>query len=568
MDMPRLSLLVRGMASQSMAHWSGRIGLTLVLSACGDSGADGLESDGSGTVDDSDSVDSESAPTDSADSPSGSDVDTTDTEWGETDSSETGMPPLESTHAAAIAIDEVILNQAVDITLGADGAVLDAAQWQAPPIANRPALVRASYTLADDFVPRTIVGQLRVIDGARSLAFLDEREVSGPGDPTQLGGTFEWRIGPSALSPSAELVVELLEADPDAPSSPPDGSRWPSEGSVALEPWTDMTLELVIVPFSCPGLDAPEVTGSDRDDLEAFLYDVYPVAGIDITVHDPLHSDSCDEYEVAEYTLPELRMQEGAEPGVYYGGLMAGDGGGYSIWVDPSDMASRRSFASHTWRDYGLTFDLFAHELGHNHGRPHSFEDPDYPAATGDWCGQRSGYGHGMRSGMMPETAFSNDQDIGLPWIDPSTRLLAPTLEPCDGLPNGNQGNFNDIMSYAYPYWVSDYTYRAIAEVVRSVAAWDGAGASMPARSLVRVRVDEPGHRPRRTLVGDFRPDRSVRCEVAGTTRWVPAREVEGIWDRRVGDRFESIEVVHLELDVPPGTTTCALPQGPVVLEP
>lgn len=105
-------------------------------------------------------------------------------------------------------------------------------------------------------------------------------------------------------------------------------------------------------------------------------------------------------------------------------------------------MDYRRTFALHDWREYGLTIDLFAHELGHNRDREHTFEDPDYPYETFDLCGARRHRGFGVRSSFMPQCGYSNDQDIGIPWIDPHERLLPPTmLDPCAWGPDGNLGN-------------------------------------------------------------------------------------------------------------------------------
>ncbi len=145
-------------------------------------------------------------------------------------------------------------------------------------------------------------------------------------------------------------------------------------------------------------------------------------------------------------------------------------------------MDYRRTFASHTWRDAGLTFDLYAHELGHNHGREHTFEDPSFPGSTVDNCGTTSGFGWGPRSALMPSSGWSNDLDLGLAWFDPHETLLQPTGDPCAGAPEGNRWNFNDFMSYQYPYWVSAYTYAAAAERVRLISSWSvDAAAPAPA---------------------------------------------------------------------------------------
>lgn len=51
-------------------------------------------------------------------------------------------------------------------------------------------------------------------------------------------------------------------------------------------------------------------------------------------------------------------------------------------------------------------------------------------------------------------------------------------------------------MSYAYPYWVSSYTYSALAERVRLISSWDhrSDGKSLSRGSTLRAIIDEHGH--------------------------------------------------------------------------
>ena len=227
-----------------------------------------------------------------------------------------------------------------------------------------------------------------------------------------------------------------------------------------------MDVDLVVVPVECDGVPAPDVSGPDLENFEGFIYNAFPVAQLNLQVHTPIYSASCSQYEVADYDLPLLRQQEEAPIGTYYGGLMAQADTGYTTGGDPSSMDFPRTFASPTWRVAGLSSDLFSHEFGHAHGRPHTFEDPEYPYPTGDWCGPRRALGHGVRSTLMPASGWGNDVDLGLDWFDPSeTFIPATSVEDCAGLPNGNMNNHNDFMSYTYPMWISAHTYRALGSL-------------------------------------------------------------------------------------------------------
>ncbi len=391
-------------------------------------------------------------------------------------------------------IDEVELNQGVAISLASAGQLLPSADQQAPIIGGRAALVRASYTLGDSFSPRPILGRLWLHDSVEDTDRLydDERMISGPGDWQSFGGTFQWLVDADDLNGASEFRVQLLESDEqEEPLGEVSGAQLPAESFAPLGAWDDpMVVDLVLVPFTCAGEEDLDLSPENLADFEAYLFNTFPLQTLNLTVRDPVVSAGCSEFDAAEIDLPALRIADGAEPWVYYGGLLPGVGGGYSISVAGGEsMDYRRTFASHTWRDAGLTFDLYAHELGHNHGREHTFEDPSFPGSTVDNCGTTSGFGWGPRSALMPSSGWSNDLDLGLAWFDPHETLLQPTGNPCAGAPEGNRWNFNDFMSYQYPYWVSAYTYAAAAERVRLISTWSADAAAPAPDSAETLRL-------------------------------------------------------------------------------
>jgi hypothetical protein len=198
------------------------------------------------------------------------------------------------------------------------------------------------------------------------------------------------------------------------------------------------------------------------------------VQQVRLQIHRAVPSASCNERTAAEIDLPALRKAEKAPPSRYYAGLLNGSGSGFSISpLGSMNKDYRRTFAIHLRRNHGLSFDTFAHELGHNHGRIHSFDDKSFPFANPMRCGVRQQLGYGIRSSPMPQCAFANDREIKIPWIDPHAQLLPPTNpKNCVNGPSGNRGNYNDIMSYAYPYWISAYTYSGLAQHIRLVSSW------------------------------------------------------------------------------------------------
>lgn len=520
----------------------------LLFSGCGDdadgggseSGTDNAPSGGTGEPDASSGArDSSSA---------GTGGPATD---GDTSSStgEIDVPPNPTgSLAGGIHIGDVLANQAVDITLVRDGAVVPADSREAPLIAGRALLLRAAYELDADFTSRPIIGRLTIESRDGTQVFDDVRTVDGPSRMDILDGTFHWTVPPEGFPADASFRIDLFEEEDLSTIGTLGLATVPQGGSAAVDAWGDpMVLDIVLVPFSCDGIGQVDVTPEDLADFEAYLFNTYPITELNLEVHDVVPSSSCSEFDAAEYDLPALRESESPPAGVYYGGLLPGDGGGYSIAIGDSDqMDFRRTFANHTWRWYGLTFDLFAHELGHNHGREHSFEDPSYEGDNSGDCGSISGHGWGVTPGNMPKSGYSNDQELGLSWIDPNAQLLPPTPAPCDGAPNANENLYNDMMSYAYPYWVSAYTYAALADRVRLISSWSSTTAAPKQdRVLVRFVVDTEGRVRESRRLGTVSPQNPSLWADCGSVA-APVSRGHAIHDRRdatgrlVEDRYST----------------------------
>ncbi len=556
--------------------------LALLLAGCGDdsdaaeaSGTDAAtDATGSGTMGSGPGTTTTSATITSATSASESTTSEASTGMGDDDgsssSSDSGVdPPEPGVLAGDIAVDGVVVNQGVGIDVVVAASLVEPDARIAPVIGGRGALVRANYTLAAEFTPRTVIGRLWLRDSAEDNAvYTDERMVSGPADMTQRGGTFEWEVDPTDVNADTEFRVQFLEVfEEGAPKGNTSGSEFPAGAFAPMGAWGDrMVLDVMLVPFTCSGYPDLELDDTDLADFEAFIFNTYPVQELNLTVHEPVASSNCSEFDAAESDLPALREADGADPWVYYGGLMPGDGGGYSISIEGGDqMDYRRTFANHAWRDYGLTFDLFAHELGHNHGRPHSFEDSTYPGDNGGNCGGRTTRGWGVRPSLMPSSGYSNDLDLGLSWFDPNETLLLPTDVACDGHPEGNRYNFNDMMSYVYPYWVSAHTYAAAAERIRIISAWDAASPpGSGVETTLRLVFGPEGDLHRFAHPGGHEVDEPQAWAQCGALR-LPVRVTESAAETRdPNGRPQAHVYTGFELPLPEGANPagCVLEQG------
>jgi hypothetical protein len=394
--------------------------------------------------------------------------------------------PSGRTPAGGLHLTGIRANQGVDVILVKDRKVVAKASRAAPLISKRGVLIRVNYTMDVGFKKRAVDGLLELTQANGSTKVLTHtRTVSAAANIGAYNGTFRWFV--DATKVQAGTKISVLLAEPDGvkqTSGDASEARLPASGQLALSAWGDrMVLDIVLVPYDCGGSYKPlDLSKTNIDDFKHYLFNTYPVQEINLTVHKTLTPSKCDEYEVAEKDLPALRTAEKAPAHVYYGGLLNGNGGGYSIYSGESHKKTfRRTFALHSWRDFGLTFDLFAHELGHNHARKHSFSDTNYPFKNDGKCGGRGNHGYGVVSSMFPHSGYGNDKAIGLPWINPHTRLLAPSdPKDCSGHTGGNKGNWNDFMSYTYPYWVSAYTYAGLAQRVKLISTWSTSSPLMP----------------------------------------------------------------------------------------
>jgi hypothetical protein len=454
------------------------------------------------------------------------------------------------------------VNQAVGILVASDGN--EVSQRVAPIISGRDALVRIGYALDPSFTPREIEARVHIGNDA----FVDTRSVNGPGDWNNYGGTFSVVVPGDRLDGSDDIRVEFVEPNGGATVGTDIGASFPASGGVDLQVWDDrMVLDVVMVPMYCDGYPSLDLSPDKVANFEAFLFNTYPVQELNLTVHEPVYSASCNEFDAAEYDLPALRESEGAPAWVYYGGLLPGNGGGYSISTSGGDqMNYRRTFANHAWRDEGLTSDLFAHELGHNHGREHSFEDPSFPGATGAWCGPRMTYGWGPRSALMPTSGFSNDVSLGLNWYDPNQNLLLPTDTYCEGGAEGNRYNYNDFMSYTYPFWVGEYTYAALAERVRIISSWSNGDVQPPTGRTLRIVEGPDGQMHHIELAGAQPVDGDAQAWADCGGEQVAVRVTRSLLETPDADGHLQVEeLVGYELpvtgDLDPSTCVLETPQ-------
>jgi len=186
--------------------------------------------------------------------------------------------------AAGISIDTITINQGVEIPIVEDGVFLEESERVAPVIGNRPALVRAFWSLEDGFEPRELKARLVfTYDDGSTNVISNTRMVSGPPNPNSYGGGFTWGVLAEEFAGDAEIHVEIIETD-GMSHGEPSGYRVPGEGEEPLRGVNRrMLLDVVVVP-TCGHAPLAEW---EQEIFTAYLYNTYPVNEINITFHEP-----------------------------------------------------------------------------------------------------------------------------------------------------------------------------------------------------------------------------------------------------------------------------------------
>lgn len=375
------------------------------------------------------------------------------------ESSSTGAPWEAPLARGGIVVDWVQANQGVGVRIGADGGEVGPADRDAALIRDRITLIRAFWTVPDDWEPREIEGRLIVQfpddteESLSNVALIEEDAFEG-----DLNRSFYWGLMADQTVPGIKYRVELYETTPDhdddpEPEVPP---MLPVDGSTAYVGIEDsyLVLKTVVVPFIYDdGAGCSTTPDTSEETMQLFqdlIYQMNPIDRLDFTLHEPVMWDTplAAFGELHSY-LVSLRFDEGAPPETYYyglvdvcaGGLGGAGGQANGIPTDPVDPGQAYARVS-----AGLSLDpewsaeTFVHEVGHSQGRRHvacdgeGGPDPTYPHDGGD-VGE---WGFGV-------------VDFG---------LRHPTF-------------YKDYMTYCHPTWVGTWGWNKVYPVIRGLSEWD-----------------------------------------------------------------------------------------------
>lgn len=405
------------------------------------------------------------------------------------------VPPQGPRLAAGLSINAVTINQAVGIDLYRQGAEPEVRN--APIVVGRAALVRVHVTLADDWQPRPVLGQLiisSVAEGTTAL-FEDEIEVEVDSEAADFDTTFDFVLSADDVGADTRVAVRLWETDdPDEEqqeSSPAsaDAAAWPPLGSRALSA-TDWggVLRVKVLPFVYLSDDSERLPDTSPAQVEIFIENLtrlYPLREVDLEVLDAypteieLLSDGTGFSDLLSL-VADLREEWDIPFDTYVFGLVAPSpsqaefcqlgctaGMAYRL-ANPRNAKFKAGLGlGYSGPSAGRTL---AHELGHSHDRPHApcggagNADPDFPYEGGG---------------------------IGVPgWDIVNEQWLAPEEHA-------------DVMGYCTPDWISDYTYGGLHRRIAAVEGLREAREALPSSPWLSFEL-EPGGTLRRPQVSDF----------------------------------------------------------------
>ncbi|MBC8074691.1 MAG: hypothetical protein H7Y32_01335 [Chloroflexales bacterium] len=362
-----------------------------------------------------------------------------------------------NTLAVGISIREIAVYQAGKIPVMQGGNAVAAGARPAAIIQSRPARVRVFVDLESGWASRVVSARLLLTNGDLTPSYFAKRTVSQASTENSFATTFNFDVTPEDITATTRYAVEIVECD-GTPAGTPGRARFPASADQALETRRTGPLKIRFIPLNANGRTA----ASDTPRLQIYrdyLARMFPSTLVEYTLGGTLNisqtiSAQGDGWSPALDQLQNLHESDGAANDVYYyglfqptdtinqycqGGCVAGIG--YVTGGNSNGRHNRVSLGlSYANKDSAETM---AHEIGHNHGRPHSpCGGPDDPDPAFPHAGGRIGW-----------------------WGYEAPEALH------------NPANDTDIMGYCGNQWVSDYVYRLFTD---RVALLNGVQRELP----------------------------------------------------------------------------------------
>ena len=381
-------------------------------------------------------------------------------------------PQQQLVGAAGVTIRELALYQGVKRPLMENGAVADS---DIPVVQGRDALIRVFVDTDESYDGGPVTARLE-LEGQPPLEIV--KSLGSSSSDSSLGSTINFEIPGDAMVPGTGYRVALLQLGEAAGENP--AAVFPATGTKSLDvaaAATTLHVKLIPLEYSADGSNrVPSTSDAQIQRYRDLFYGMYPLSKVTISVHDTVSgvgelSPDGNGWESLVQSLADFRNDENAADDVYYYGIFnpasslnayCANGCVLGLAFDitgPADVYGRVAIG--VGFNGSVAVETAVHEIGHVHGRYHAPScgaqgtDPNFPSNNG-------------KIGSWGYDIVEKD-------------LFSPTAA-------------YDLMGYCSPYWVSDYTYKALFSRLKFV---NSASAVFPPETLnrtyERVRVDANG---------------------------------------------------------------------------
>lgn len=348
--------------------------------------------------------------------------------------------------AVGISIDSISVYQVGKIPVMDKDQAVPKEMRPADIIQGKSGRVRVFTKLQGGWANRTVSARLLLLNGDQKSTYYSKRNVTGDSTENSFATTFNFDVKAADFTADTRYSVEIVECD-GTPAGTMGKPRFPATDMQELGTRKTGVIKIRFIPLNANGRTAQTDTAR-LDAYKAYLALMYPTSGVEYSVGPALKvgqtvSAQGDGWGETLDQMSDLHEQDQAAADTYYYGLFQpsdniGQFCGNGCVAGIGFVTDTQSFSRHQRVALGLSYanvmsaQTMAHEVGHNHGRPHS------P------CGGAAG----------PDNKFPYaGAKIGWWGFEAPEKLHNPATD-------------TDIMGYCENQWVSDYVYRFFTDRV------------------------------------------------------------------------------------------------------
>ncbi len=349
--------------------------------------------------------------------------------------------------ALGVSVQQVAVYQSVKVAVMEAGMAVAAAQRKADVIAGREALVRVFVNVNPGFAARELSARFTLREGNKTSTFFAKRNVAKSSEDLDPATTFQIFVPANVIALDSSYSVEIVECGQAAGAMA--APRFPAAGEVTLGARPVGGLKVKLIPILANGR-VPDTSAAAVATYKQLLQAMFPVESVEVTVGDQISAPFPIDWPATLDRMRSKRAADAPTADVYYYGLLkpqdslatfCGNSCTTGIGYVPQSNAVGLRVALGVGFADRVSAEVMAHELGHTLGRNHA------PCVRG-----------GSIAGVDAQYPYMNGI-IGSTGYDARRRVFL----------FGDRNT--DIMGYCNNKWISDYSYKGVANRLASVNA-------------------------------------------------------------------------------------------------